>query len=68
MMAIILLHILQRHKVPLNISNVGYNIKDVKQNGVPHQGQADLEASSNGIKTAIRVVASDNIGDNMLIS
>lgn len=24
--------------------------------------------SSNGIKTAIRVVASDNIGDNMLIS
>ena len=29
---------------------------------------ADFEATSNGIKTAIRVVVSDNIGDNMLIA
>ena len=29
---------------------------------------ADFEATSNGVKTAIRVVVSDNIGDNMLIA
>ena len=34
----------------------------------PHQGQANFKVSGNGVKTAIRVVASDNIGDNMLIS
>ena len=68
MMLMISLHILKRHKVPLNISRVGYNVKDVQQNRVLHQGQADFEVSGNGVKTAIRVVASDNIGDNMLIS
>ena len=67
-MSMFLLHMLQRHKVPLNISNVGYNVKDVPQNRVSHQGQADFEVSGNRIKTAFRVVASDNIGDNMLIS
>ena len=56
------------HKVPLNINNVGYNVKDVQQNRVPHQGQAEFEVSRNGIKTAIRVVASSNIRDNMLNS
>ena len=62
------LHILKRHKVPLNISRVGYNIKDVQQNCVPHQGQADFKVSGNRVKTANRVVASDNIRNNMLIS
>ena len=57
MMSIISLHILKRHKVPLNISRVGYNVKDVQQNRVPHQGQADFKVSGNGVKTAIRVVA-----------
>ena len=55
MMLMISLHILICHKVPLNISRVGYNVKDVQQNWVPHQGQADFEVSG-------------NIGDNMLIS
>ena len=68
MMSMISLHILKRHKVPLNISRVGYNDKDVQQNRAPHQGHADFEVSGNEVKTAIRVVASDNIGDNMLIS
>ena len=67
-MSIISVHILKRHKVPLNISRVGYNVKDVQQNHVPHQGQADFDVLGNGVKTAIRVVVSDNIGDNMLIS
>ena len=40
----------------------------MQKNSVPHQGMADFEATSNGIKTAIRVVVSDNIGDNMLIA
>ena len=68
MMLMISLHILKRNKVPLNISRVGYNVKDVQKNCVPHQGQADLEVSGNRVKTAIRVLASDNIEDNMLIS
>ena len=68
MMSMISLHILQCHKVTLNISNVGYNVKDVQQNGVLHQGQIDFQVSSYGIKTTIWIVASDNIGDNMLIS
>ena len=67
MMFMISLFILQCHKVPLNISNVGY-VKDAQQNWVPHEGQEDFEVSSNGIKTAIWVVASGNIRDNMLIS
>ena len=37
---------------------------DVQQNRVPHQGEADFGVLGNGVKTAIRVVASDN----MLIS
>ena len=61
-------HISKCLRIPLNISSTGYNVKDVQQNWVPHQGQADFEVSGNGVKTAIRVVASDNIGDNMLIS
>lgn len=68
LMSMISLHIIQRHKVPLNISNVGFNVKVIQQNKVPHQGQADFKVSSNGVKTAIRVVASDNIGDSRLIS
>ena len=42
--------------------------ENVQKNSVPHQGMADFEATSNGVKTAIRVVVSDNIGDNMLIA
>ena len=38
MMSMISLHLLKRHKVPLNLSKVGYNVKDVQQNRVPHQG------------------------------
>ena len=34
---------LVEHRVPLNISRIGYNVKDVQQNHVPHQGQADFE-------------------------
>lgn len=66
MMSMISLHILQKHKVPLNISTVGYNVGDVQKNSVAHQGQADFGASCNGIKTAISVVFSSNIGDSML--
>ena len=64
----IFLHILNQHRVPLIISRVGYNVKDVQQNRVPHQGQTYFEVSGHVVKTAIRVLASDNIGDNMLIS
>ena len=39
-----------------------------KVSQVPHEGQADFKVSSNGIKTAIQVVASDNFVDNLLIS
>ena len=35
------------------------------QNRVSHQGQADFEVSGNGVKKVIRVVALDNIGDNI---
>ena len=52
-MSMISLHILKRHKIPLNISNVGYNVKDVQQNLVSHQGQADFEVSGNGVKTHV---------------
>ena len=68
MMSKISLHILKCHKIPLNISSVRYNDKDVQQNWVTHRGQSDFEISGNGVKTAIRVVTSDYIGDNMLIS
>ena len=62
------LQVMQQNKVPLNITNIGYKVKDVQKNSVPHQGMADFEATSNGVKTAIRVVVSNNIGDNMLIA
>ena len=62
------IRILKCRKVPLNISRVGYNVKDVQQNCVPHQGQADFEVSGNRVKSAIRAVAFYNIGNNMLIS
>ena len=68
MMSIISRHILQEHKVPLNINNIGYKAKDVQKNQVPHQGIADFYAKSNGIRTTIRVIVSENIGDNMLIA
>ena len=68
MMSMISLRIIEQNKVPLNITNIGYKVKDVQKNSVPHQGMADFEATSNGVKTAIRVVVSDNIGDNMLIA
>ena len=38
------------------------------KNQVPHQGMADFYAKSNRVRTAIRVVVSANIGDNMLIA
>ena len=68
MMSMISLHILQKHKVPLNISNIGYKVKDVQKNQIPHQGMADFYSKSNGFWMAIRVVVSANIGDNMLIA
>ena len=49
------IQMLKWHRVPLNISRVSYNVKDVQQNRAPHQGQADFEVSENGVKTAIRV-------------
>ena len=67
-MSMISLQVIQQNKVPLNITNIGYKVKDVQKNSVPHQGMADFEATSNGVKTSIRVVVSDNIGDNMLIA
>ena len=68
MMSMISLQIIKQNKVPLNITNIGYKVKDVQKNSVPHQGMADFEATSNGVKTATRVVVSYNIGDNMLIA
>ena len=65
MMSMISLRIIEQNKVPLNITNIGYKVKDVQKNS---QGMADFEATSNGVKTAIRVIVSDNIGDNMLIA
>ena len=50
------LHIVKQNKVLLNITNIGYKVKDVQKNSVPHQGMA------------IRVVVSENIGDNMSIA
>ena len=66
-MSIISLLILQKHKVTLNISKIGYKVKDVQKNQVPHQGMADFYAKSNDVRTATWVVVSANIGDNMLI-
>ena len=68
MMSRISLEVIQENKVPLNITNIGYKVKYVRKNSAPHQEMADFEATSNGIKTAIRVVVSDNIWDNMLIT
>ena len=68
MMSMISLQIIEQNKVPLNITNIGYKVKDVQKNSVPHQGMADFEATSNGVRTAIRVIVSDNIGDNKLIA
>ena len=67
-MSMISLHIIKQNKVPLNITNIGYKVRDVQKNSVPHQGVADFEATSNGVNKAIRVVVSDNKGDNMLIA
>ena len=68
MMSMKFFHIIKENKVPLNITHIGYNVKDVQKNSVPHQGMADFEATSNGVKIAIRVVVSDNVGDKMLIA
>ena len=68
MMSLIFLHILQKCNVSLNISNFGYNVKDVQKIQVPHQGMADFYAKNKSIKTAIKVVVSGNIGDNMQIA
>ena len=59
--------IIEQNKLPLSITNIGYKVKDIQKNSVPHQGMADFEATSNCVETAIRVVDSDNIGDNILI-
>ena len=67
-MSLIATKIAFKHKVPLNNSNVSYNVRDVQQKKVSHGGLADFEVSSNGVKTAIRMIVSDKIGDNMLIS
>ena len=56
MMSMISLHAVKENKVLLNITNIGYHVKDVQKNSVPHQGMADFEATSNGVKTAIQVV------------
>ena len=67
-MSLISTHIAVKYKVPLNINNVNYNVRDVQQKSVGHGGQADFEISSNGIRTVIRVIVTSNIGDNLLIS
>ena len=68
MMSMMSLLIIKQNNVLLNITNIGYNAKDVQKNSVPHQEMANFEATSNGVKTSIRVVVSDNKGDNMLIA
>ena len=58
MMSMISLHILQKHNIQLAIR---FNVKDIQKNQVPHQGMADSEATSNGVKMDLKVVAFANI-------